>query len=276
MARGGTLAAVWLLVAGHVAAQGAHVAATPLAIGETFMLQSVVLGEERRINVYRPPGHSASDAALPVLYMLDGGIAEDFLHIAGLIQVSVGNGTMRPFLLVGVENTERRRDMTGPTDDPEDRKIAPRVGGSAAFRRFLSAELKPEINARFNVTGESALVGESLAGSFVVETLLLEPRLFDTYIAFDPSLWWNREHLLRVGLEQASPAALDGRTVFIGTSGQAQLADAGRRLCASLALPAIPRFTVKCEAFPQETHATLFHPAALAAFRTLFALPPAR
>ena len=54
--------------------------------------------------------------------------------MAGLVQVLVGNGTMRPFLLVGIENTERRRDMTGPTQNAEDRKIAPRVGGSAAFR----------------------------------------------------------------------------------------------------------------------------------------------
>lgn len=34
--------------------------------------------------------------------MPDGGIAEDFLHVAGLVQVSAGNGTMRPFLLVGI------------------------------------------------------------------------------------------------------------------------------------------------------------------------------
>ena len=48
--------------------------------------------------------------------MPDGGIAEDFLHVAGLVPVSVGNGTMRPFILGGIENTERRRDMTGPTE----------------------------------------------------------------------------------------------------------------------------------------------------------------
>ena len=42
--------------------------------------------------------------------MPDGGMAEDFLHVAGLVQVSVGNGTMRPFLLVGIENTQRRSD----------------------------------------------------------------------------------------------------------------------------------------------------------------------
>src|SRR6185503_7776321 len=71
----------------------------PLAIGETFTLQSKVLNETRSINVYLPPGYvEAADKRFPVLYMPDGGLAEDFLHIAGLVQVSVGNSTMRPFV----------------------------------------------------------------------------------------------------------------------------------------------------------------------------------
>lgn len=86
--------------------------ASPLVIGETFTIDSKILHETRRINVYLPTAYSATPSTrLPALYMPDGGMAEDFLHIAGLVQVSVGNGTMRPFLLVGIENTERRRDM---------------------------------------------------------------------------------------------------------------------------------------------------------------------
>ncbi|MGH8106665.1 MAG: alpha/beta hydrolase, partial [Arenimonas sp.] len=90
--------------------------AKPLVIGQTFTIDSQILGEPRRINIYATHHYGESeDTPLPVLYMPDGGIAEDFLHVAGLIQVSVGNGTMRPFLLVGIENTQRRRDLTGPT-----------------------------------------------------------------------------------------------------------------------------------------------------------------
>jgi predicted alpha/beta superfamily hydrolase len=81
--------------------------------------------------------------------MPDGGIAEDFLHVAGLVQVSVGKETMRPFLLVGIENTERRRDMTGPTENENDKKIAKRVGGSAAFRKFIRSELMPQVKTRY-------------------------------------------------------------------------------------------------------------------------------
>lgn len=108
-------------------------AATPLVIGETFTIESKALGETRRINVYRPqPWGRDPKAPLPVLYMPDGGIGEDFLHVAGLVQVLSGNGSMRPFLLVGIENTERRRDMTGPQQGPagpEDRTAHRRLGG---------------------------------------------------------------------------------------------------------------------------------------------------
>jgi len=96
-----------------------HPTSQPLVIGETFTIQSSVLREKRRINVYIPSAYSSSsDVRLPVLYMPDGGVDEDFIHVAGLVQVLVGNGTIRPFLLVGVENTERRRDLTGPTKMP--------------------------------------------------------------------------------------------------------------------------------------------------------------
>ena len=102
----------WLLLpaaAAHAQAHPQAHAAAPLVIGETFTIESKTLGETRRINVYLPPAYTAATSSrLPVVYMPDGGMAEDFLHVAGLVQVSVGNGTMRPFILVGIENTQRR------------------------------------------------------------------------------------------------------------------------------------------------------------------------
>lgn len=246
-------------------------AATPLVVGETFTIESAVLGEVRRINVYRPyMWWDTIGVALPVMYMPDGGTQEDFLHVMGLLQVSVMNGTMRPFLLVGIENTERRRDLTGPTDDPEDRKIAPRVGGSAAFRAFIRTELVPAVEARYATTDESAIVGESLAGLFVVETLIEEPDLFDTYIAFDPSLWWNGGALLDRAAQRMD--ALHGRTVYLASSNETELARMTARLAALFRAHA-PDTRVLYEPMPQETHGTIYHPAALRAFRALFAPP---
>lgn len=257
----------------RAAAQSPAITATPLVIGETFTLESKVLGETRRINVYLPAGYSESATLrLPVLYMPDGGMNEDFLHVAGLVQVGVGNETMRPFILVGIANTERRRDMTGPTEDPEDRKIAPRVGGSAAFRRFIRTELMPAVRARYRTTGETAVVGESLAGLFVVETLLLEPDLFTTYIAIDPSLWWNKGALVgqAPGQLQNQPARFARKALYLTTSSQGD-AKGARQLSEALSTAAAttgPRSHY--DPLPEETHATIYHPAALRAFRLLF------
>ncbi|MFN8588274.1 MAG: alpha/beta hydrolase-fold protein [Candidatus Eisenbacteria bacterium] len=227
-----------------------------------------MLGEARRINVYRAPSwQDSASSPRPVLYMPDGGLGEDFLHVAGLLQVGIGNGTLRPLLLVGIENTQRRRDLTGPSDDPRDLAIAPRVGGSAAFRAFLRDELFPAIAARWPVTRERAIVGESLAGLFVVETLFEEPTLFDTYLAFDPSLWWR--HAEFVG---RTPPRLDARKrLALAHSSEPELARLTRALADSLARRAPANLTLDCEAYPGETHATIYHPAAIAAFRRAFA-----
>src|SRR5690349_23301070 len=72
----------------------------------------------------------------------------------------------------------------------------PHVGGSAAFRRFFRDELMPTVERRYRTTSESSIIGESLAGLFIVETFLREPVVFDHYIAFDPSL---RSEERRVG-----------------------------------------------------------------------------
>ncbi|MDF7811907.1 alpha/beta hydrolase-fold protein [Hymenobacter sp. YC55] len=245
-----------------------------IAIGNTFTLESKVLGEVRRINVYYPPAYTESATVqLPVLYMPDGGMAEDFLHVAGLVQVLVGNGTMRPFILVGIENTERRRDLTGPTTNEKDKKIAPHVGGSAAFRRFIRQELMPQIRQRYRTTTETAIVGESLAGLFVVETLLQEPDLFDTYLAFDPSLWWNNKQQVKQASSFLQTYTGKKKTLYMATSSEPEIATDGRQFAEVLQATAKPIISWRFEPMPEETHATIYHPAALKAFRYVFKPP---
>jgi predicted alpha/beta superfamily hydrolase len=254
----------------------AQTAPTPLAIGQTFTLPSVALHETRRINVYVPPGYADSAAVrLPVLYMPDGGVGEDFLHVAGLVQVLTGNGTMRPFILVGIENTARRRDLTGPTTSAEDRKIAPQVGGSAAFRQFIRTELMPQIRQRYRTSAETAIIGESLAGLFVLETFLQEPDLFDTYVAFDPSLWWNKGWLVDQAPAKLRAYAGPPKTLYVASSSDDAQMSESRRLEPALKAAAKPTLRWYYKPMPQETHATIYHPAALQALRVVFA-PTAR
>ncbi|MDO8039764.1 alpha/beta hydrolase [Janthinobacterium sp. SUN137] len=259
------------------AATASSSAATPLVIGESFSIDSQALKEKRHINVYMARAwDTPPDAPLPVLYMPDGGVAEDFLHVAGLLQVSVANGTMRPFMLVGMQNTQRRRDLTGPTGNAEDRKIAPVVGGAAAYRTFIRDELMPEIKRRYRTTGETAIVGESLGGLFVVETYLLEPQLFDHYVAFDPSLWWNHGALPRQAAALLAKGTPGKHSLYLASSSEAGIAVEVQRLADVLEKQAPRDLQWHVEKMPEETHGTIYHPAALKAFRSVFkpATPP--
>ena len=248
-------------------AASAQTAADAVPAHRSFTVQSQALGEARLVNVHTPPGYRPSPAMrLPVLYMPDGGLDEDFPHVVHTVDSLIALGAMRPVIIVGIPNTERRRDLTGPTRVASDSAIARRVGGSAAFRRFLRDELIPAINVRYRTTNERAIIGESLAGLFIVETFLLEPALFDHYIALDPSVWWNNSALLdsiaaRLAAFDATP-----RTLYLASSNVGDIAGGTARLADLLRASPPPGLTWAYEPRPDLTHATIFRatkPAAL-------------
>lgn len=204
---------------------------------ETFILASRHTHETRTINVYLPPGYApeGQGGGYPTLYMPDGGLNEDFPHLANALDAGIRAGNVRPMLLVGIENTERRRDMTGPTTVASDREIAPRVGGSAAFRAFIAEELIPAVESRYRVDASRGIIGESAAGLFIVETLFVQPGLFDTHIALSPSLWWNDSKLVRDARARMAVApSLRGR-LFIASADEDTIVPHVAALAAALA-----------------------------------------
>lgn len=250
----------------------------PVPAHQTFTMESAVLGETRRINVYTPPGYTGCCAEYPVLYMPDGGVQEDFPHIASTVDAGIRAGELRRMIVVGIENTERRRDMTGPTEVEEDRRIAPRVGGSAAFRRFIADELVPEVRRRYRVTGEMAIIGESLAGLFIVETFFLQPDLFDTYIALSPSLWWNDEALVHgADARLKDPASLGTglapTVLYLSSADEENIVAATARLAEVLRANASQAYRWQYRPRPELTHATIYRAEAPRVLRDLF--PPA-
>ena len=52
---------------------------------ETFTIPSKKVNETRVINVWTPENYKTSTDSLPVMYMADGGIEEDFPHIANTL-----------------------------------------------------------------------------------------------------------------------------------------------------------------------------------------------
>jgi predicted alpha/beta superfamily hydrolase len=149
------------------------------------------VNETRRINIWTPPNYNQTTDSLPILYMPDGGLKEDFPHIANTLDTLIKQNKIPPYILVGIENTVRRRDLSGPSKVEYDLKHFPEPGGAENFRGFIKNELFPIIDKKYRTSGKKAIIGESAAGLFVIETFMLAPDMFDNYIAMDPALWFT-------------------------------------------------------------------------------------
>src|SRR5690606_30638237 len=106
---------------------------------------------------------------------------------AGLAQLGAISWLTEEFIVVGVETVDRRRELAFPVErDAQLKEDYPTAGGSAQFRRHLVDRVKPFVEGCYRASGEDIVLGESLAGLFIVETFLQLPEAFDTYIAIDP------------------------------------------------------------------------------------------
>jgi predicted alpha/beta superfamily hydrolase len=225
---------------------------------DSLVIESRILHESRLINVHLPDAYRDGARSFPVLYMPDGGMDEDFPHVVRAVEALVARNEIPPTMVVGIPNTQRRRDLTGPTRVASDSAIAPRVGGSADFRAFIRDEVIPVIERRYRTTADRSIIGESLAGLFIVETFLREPTLFDRYVAFDPSLWWNHAALVDSTAALLSAASRTSpKRLFVAVSHDgiddrsSRFADALRRLA-----PSTVQWTF--ESHPELGHGNIF------------------
>lgn len=224
----------------------------PIRIGTTHRLEYSA-GDVRQVNIYLPDDYGRRQGSYPVLYLIDGGLAQDFLHISGTSALNALWGRSQSVIVVGVETRDRRAELIGSAGNAEEQKAFPTAGHSAAFRTFLREKVKPLIESRYRVTGEDAVMGESLAGLFIVETWLREPALFDRYAAVNPSLWWNDIALAKKAAELTGDDRERG-PLYLSTSNEGPETEAGAALVAKAGGDAV------CYA-PNAalTHATAYH-----------------
>lgn len=169
--------------------------AKPLTIGEIRTIRSKILNENRTLNIYLPQNFDKKKS-YPVIYLLDGSMNEDFIHVTGLIQFFNQMYSMPETIIVGIANIDRKRDFTFHTDLKDLQKDYPTTGHSDKFIGFLEKELKPYIEKQFKTTN-NYLFGQSLGGLLATEILLKKPEMFNNYFIISPSLWWDDESLLK-------------------------------------------------------------------------------
>jgi hypothetical protein len=189
-------------------------------------------GSEYRLIVARPSGQPPP-AGYPVIYVVDGNAWTSIA--ADIIRTNLVYGTKSktvPAVVVGIGypiadafDVKRRAhdltpttrfgaDVAAVTDGPAAATLS---GGDVRFMDFIDQQVKPLIEARFQINkGEQVLVGHSLGGLFTLDTLMNRPGSYKTYVALSPSLWWDGESVFsRVQKFLKSPVDITRFRVFM-------------------------------------------------------------
>jgi len=250
-------------------------------IGKKYSLSSEILQEERSYWVALPDNYMQDTIqTYQVIYLLDG---DSFFHSLVGISRTFSSGRARrlpPSIIVGVLNTDRTRDLT-PTSSAagRDGKIPPdaipKGGGSEKFNRFLAVELRDAIDSSYRTNGVNMLIGHSYGGLFTLHTFLHHTGQFDTYLALDPSLWWDQGRLAQEADSLISHTDFTGKSLYIGVATQKRTDRVDIHLntvshLLSKTLPQAQNLRFFSQSFPEENHGTVAIPGIYDGIKQLY------
>lgn len=170
---------------------------------KTFDVYFEKHGGTYRIFVSVPKGPVPA-GGYPVIYLLDGNLTFPLLQAAQQASdscpvVTVGVGYP---IDSGLDVGRRYFDLTPPTL-PELIPLAAigrgdlATGGQDTFFASIETELKPVIEKLAPIDrSRQTIFGHSLAGLLVMHILYISSASFQTYVAADPSIWWNGGSIL--------------------------------------------------------------------------------
>jgi len=186
-------------------------------------IHSSILKEDRFAWVHLPNsavGKSSSKTIYPVVYVLDAEANfERTLEILNQFSKKKGDSIFSQIIVVGVGNIwERDRDYTPTHVSPSpfvDKMEAEKSGGGEKFTLFLEKELIPYINSKYPASSSRLLVGHSLGGLTAINILLNHTKLFNSYAAIDPSMWWDDQKLLKQSKTILSEKKFENISLFL-------------------------------------------------------------
>lgn len=252
-----------------------------ICIGKKQSLYSTALQENRNYWIHLPENYGQDTTqTYPVIYLLDG---DSFFH--SLVGISKTFSTVRgkflpQSIIIGVLNVDRTRDLT-PTASAagRDGKIAPGAipqgGGSETFSRFLTGELRAVIDSTYRTNGKNMLIGHSYAGLFTLNTFLRHTERFDTYLAVDPSLWWDQGKLAEEAGALIEGKDFTGKSLYIGIASKKRTDRVDIHLnkvnhLLTEVLPQAENLRFFSKSFPEENHGTVAIPGIYNGIKQLF------
>lgn len=194
-----------------VIASFANAQSNKIEIGIIDTINSKILNDKRPIWIYKPDNFDLQKK-YPVIYLLDGDW--HFVSVVGMIQqLSYINGnTICPeMIIVGIPVKDRFRDLTPSCDS----SIAKTSGGYNSFISFINKELIPYIDSTYPTAPYKILIGHSLGGLTVMNTLMKFPDMFNSYVAIDPSMWWENQQSLKEAETVISSGKFENKRLFL-------------------------------------------------------------
>jgi predicted alpha/beta superfamily hydrolase len=228
---------------------------------EVKILHSKLLRENRKIYVQTPARMNPFDA-YPVLYLLDG--EAHTTMVGGQVQyLSEAYKIIPNLIVVGIENTDRTRDLT-PTHyivgadgkaDTSATAFGRTSGGGEKFLQFIKEELMPYIEGHYPTAPYKILSGHSLGGLMAVYCLVHHPDYFNAYIAISPSLQWDKEVMLNQAAEMLDGKNTLNKILFFSDANEdAAFHQNQLRLDSILKQKNIAGLKYKRLFYPEETH----------------------
>lgn len=198
----------------------------------------------------------------PVLYMLDGNAALPILTDEVFARLQSDDWPV--IVTIGYEadaQTARVYDYTPQSTGNTASSAGTKFGGANPFWQFIELSIKPQVSQRVEINpSRQSLWGHSFGGLFVLHALLNHPESFQSYIAADPSLWWQQGQILEA--EAAFSQRGDRPKVELliqrsasHRSGDTLPKDATRRL--ALRLSQLPELTVQYYEYFQHHHGSV-------------------
>jgi predicted alpha/beta superfamily hydrolase len=227
-------------------------------------LKSVILGQNRKLEIYLPEGYDTSSARFPVIYVLDGEGRDQ--HIVPTARFLFLSGKMPKAIIVGVINIDRNHDFLSDST-----ASAPTGGGADNFIIFFKDELLPYIDKNFKTEPFKVLVGHSYGGLFTMHTLLTQPDLFDAYIAIDPTIWYMDLRLLKSAEKELSKNKNWDRCLFTAGREGEGMQEMGITPLESLLIDFAPKdLSWKIVAYSDEDHGSVPFKSVYDGFRFIF------
>ena len=184
-------------------------------------IYSEILNEERTCLISFPDSYyeTSVDRIYPIIILLDG--YTYFKTVTGIVHFMssnrVGNNLMPESIIIAIENVDRRRDFTLTKIKTKRPNTG---GGGGKFLNFIEKELIPYIDENYRTESYRTLIGHSLGGLLTLNSYMHKFSVFNTYIAIDPSIWWNEE-MMKNKVDSISSKSLN-KKLYIATANQGE------------------------------------------------------